>query len=189
MATREILVSRTGVARAVYDPKVHQLLSAVGTPEIRRASHVEPTAELSDKAVELLLRQQQPPLDAYPADLVTTPYLLTGLRQRLPSAWWADCSPSSGPVLGPFTDRDAALQAETEWLHANHIPVDVNKPRTRQPAPLLCYCGGECVPGFLLCPECVARDNEERERDTRSRIQIEPPTTPVLTEADLAAKP
>lgn len=184
MATREIIVSRTGVARAVYDPRVHQLLSAVGTPEIRRASHVEPTAELSDNAVGLLLRQRQPPLDNYPAELSMTPYLAGGLRARLPAAWWADCSPSGGPVLGPFTDRDTALHEEAKWLSENRIPVR-SAPRS---LPLLCSCGEhDCAPGYLLCPACVARDEHEQaqEHPIMSRIQIEPPTRPVLTEKDL----
>jgi len=30
--------------------------------------------------------------------------------------WWADMGPSGGPVLGPFTSRSEALQAERGWL-------------------------------------------------------------------------
>ncbi len=30
--------------------------------------------------------------------------------------WWADMGPVDGPVLGPFTSRTEALQAEREWL-------------------------------------------------------------------------
>jgi len=30
--------------------------------------------------------------------------------------WTADLSPVNGPVLGPFTTRTAALDAELEWL-------------------------------------------------------------------------
>jgi len=30
--------------------------------------------------------------------------------------WWADLSPVSGPKLGPFEKRSAALEAELEWL-------------------------------------------------------------------------
>ena len=35
--------------------------------------------------------------------------------------WWADLSPVSGPVLGPFGRRTAALQAEQDWLTANWL--------------------------------------------------------------------
>ena len=30
--------------------------------------------------------------------------------------WWADLSPISGPKLGPFEKRSAALEAELTWL-------------------------------------------------------------------------
>jgi hypothetical protein len=31
--------------------------------------------------------------------------------------WWADLSPVGGPMLGPFTHRSLALEAEVDWLH------------------------------------------------------------------------
>jgi len=30
--------------------------------------------------------------------------------------WYADLSPVAGPILGPFTLRSQALQAEFDWL-------------------------------------------------------------------------
>ena len=30
--------------------------------------------------------------------------------------WWADMGPSSGPMLGLFTSRSQALEAERRWL-------------------------------------------------------------------------
>ena len=33
--------------------------------------------------------------------------------------WTADLGPSCGPVLGPFTLRAAALEAERDWLRVN----------------------------------------------------------------------
>lgn len=33
--------------------------------------------------------------------------------------WYADLSPVSGPLLGPFTLRQEALDAEVEYLKAN----------------------------------------------------------------------
>lgn len=33
--------------------------------------------------------------------------------------WEADLSPVSGPVLGPYTTRQEALDAEVEWLNQN----------------------------------------------------------------------
>lgn len=31
--------------------------------------------------------------------------------------WYADMSPSGGPLLGPFYLRSLALEAEVEWIH------------------------------------------------------------------------
>lgn len=33
-----------------------------------------------------------------------------------PNGWTADLSPVGGPVLGPFTQRSAALSTELAWL-------------------------------------------------------------------------
>ena len=35
--------------------------------------------------------------------------------------WTADLSPVSGPLLGPFATRSAALAAEQEWLEVNWL--------------------------------------------------------------------
>jgi hypothetical protein len=35
--------------------------------------------------------------------------------------WWADLSPVSGPKLGPFQQRSAALEAETSWLREHWL--------------------------------------------------------------------
>lgn len=35
--------------------------------------------------------------------------------------WTADLSPVGGPLLGPFTNRSAALDAEREWLERNWL--------------------------------------------------------------------
>ena len=37
--------------------------------------------------------------------------------------WWADLSPVSGPQLGPFARRSAALAAERDWLE-QHWPAE-----------------------------------------------------------------
>lgn len=36
-------------------------------------------------------------------------------------SWTADMSPVNGPVLGPFSTRQAALSAEVEWLDSKYI--------------------------------------------------------------------
>jgi len=35
--------------------------------------------------------------------------------------WWADLSPVEGPVLGPFTLRSQALDAEQCWLRSHWL--------------------------------------------------------------------
>jgi hypothetical protein len=37
--------------------------------------------------------------------------------------WTADLSPVSGPKLGPFPNRTAALRAEQDWLATNWLSV------------------------------------------------------------------
>lgn len=35
--------------------------------------------------------------------------------------WWADMSPTNGPLLGPFDFRSEALAAERAWLETNWL--------------------------------------------------------------------
>ena len=37
--------------------------------------------------------------------------------------WTADLSPVAGPLLGPFPNRSAALDAERDWLEAHWLPA------------------------------------------------------------------
>jgi hypothetical protein len=37
--------------------------------------------------------------------------------------WMADLSPVAGPLLGPFPNRSAALDAERDWLEAYWLPA------------------------------------------------------------------
>ena len=106
----EIIIGKGGQTRAIYSPTASRLLSTLGTTETRRASHVEPTAELGEAALRELVK----------ANPGTTP---DAIRALLPTdAWWADLTPVGGPVLGPFHERDVALAAELTWLQANNIP-------------------------------------------------------------------
>ena len=46
-----------------------------------------------------------------------------------PDGWWtADLSPRGGPVLGPFTLRQEALDAERAWLEV-HLLGALPEPR------------------------------------------------------------
>lgn len=37
--------------------------------------------------------------------------------------WTADLSPVAGPLLGPFPNRSAALDAERDWLETHWLPA------------------------------------------------------------------
>ena len=105
MATKreEIIISPDGTVRGVYSPIVDKITKALGDPVTQRASHVEPTNELSDKAAQWLWDNKEEPV--------------------LPDKWWADMLPVEGPVLGPYDTREEALDEEVKWLHAHNIPV------------------------------------------------------------------
>lgn len=77
MARHRIIATKEGKLVFVYNDSLRCLLN-LGAAAIRRASEVEPTADLR---------------------------------------WSADLSRVSGPQIGPFRDRDAAIAAEVEWLN------------------------------------------------------------------------
>lgn len=103
--TVHIVIPPQGGARALYSPQAHQLLSAIGTVQTRRASHVEPSGSLRPEAASWLLQGGTTPLAE--------------------GAWWADLLPVDGPVLGPFETRDAAVAAELVWLQDHQYPVSI----------------------------------------------------------------
>jgi hypothetical protein len=72
-----IVVEPNGTIKLIYCDDLRGLLQD-GRVEIKRVSHVEPTAD---------------------------------------GRWTADLSPINGPVLGPYEMRQAALDAEVEWLN------------------------------------------------------------------------
>ena len=112
----EVIVGKDGTIRAVYSPVTAKLAQAFGTPEVRRASHVEPTAELTRTAAYVWVSNHCPQPDQG---------RLSGpeLRMLLPEGWWADMTPVGGPVLGPYDTREEALDDEKTWLLEHHIPT------------------------------------------------------------------
>jgi hypothetical protein len=136
----EFVISPKGEIRGIYSPESDQILRSIaeqnsGEIVTRRASHVEPTEELRDEALQwlharadskligdiLVVKGTMPPrystfdAAAFRADC----------NKAFPGRWWADLTPVNGPVLGPYAtgDRDKALADEIEWLKANGIPV------------------------------------------------------------------
>lgn len=119
----EVIVGKDGSIRAIVSPVVERLARKLGTPEIHRASNVEPTAELSQAAKDWICQ-----------------YLHIDVTQYLPDQpwmtgnWWADLlRQTDGVVLGPFDTREEALAAEETWLRERNIPVCVPC-RTQSPS-------------------------------------------------------
>jgi hypothetical protein len=85
---------------------------------VARNSNVDWTADLSDAALLAVAKQRGLPWGRPRAQL-------EGL---LPAAWWADMLPVSGPVLGPFETRAAALAAEEAYLLERNLPLPARAP-------------------------------------------------------------
>ena len=73
-----------GNIKFIYDDQAAGVAKEIGPLTIKRASHVEPSAD---------------------------------------GSWYADMSPVTGPMLGPYSTREEALFVERHWLIANDIPI------------------------------------------------------------------
>lgn len=130
MAKQQIIIPRDGIAtgeqkvRAIYSPLTASLLGALGETAMRRASHVEPGAELSDAAIVWLLQHGigKEDVSHHAATLCWRVWVANG-QARLVDKWWADLLPVDGPVLGPFDTNTEALEAEVVWLKEHNIPI------------------------------------------------------------------
>lgn len=106
------MIPRTGLSlgvpiRGINSPVVTAVCGDQ-IEHIRRASHVEPTQELSPLAqLELACARG---------------LTIAELCSQYKNQWWADMHLSGGDILGPYPDRPQALAAEHEWLLAHHIP-------------------------------------------------------------------
>ena len=78
----QLVITSSGVVRCVYSEEID--LTALGSPVITRASHVDPDQQ---------------------------------------GRWSADLSPVGGPMLGPFSSRSEALDAERQWLERNWLQL------------------------------------------------------------------
>lgn len=130
MAKQQIIIPRDGIAtgaqkvRAIYSPLTANLLGVLGETDMRRASHVEPGAELSDAAIAWLLQHEVGKEDVHhhASKQCWRVWVHNGTR-RLVDTWWADLLPVDGPVLGPFDTNTEALAAEVVWLKEHNIPI------------------------------------------------------------------
>ena len=109
----KIRFDRDGTARTIYGEEID--LTKLGTVELRRASHVDPTAELTEDARIWLLDKNEEMND----------HLASASPNN--SCWWADMLPMNGPVLGPFVTRSDALAAEVAWIDAHGMYPKLNE--------------------------------------------------------------
>jgi hypothetical protein len=105
----KIRFDRDGTARTIYGEEIN--LAKLGVVELRRASHVDPTRELTEAAYNWLLEKYEKLSD----------HLISADKVRDCQKWWADMLPMNGPVLGPFATRSEALQAEMVWIDEHGI--------------------------------------------------------------------
>ena len=82
-------------------------LKDLGTTTTRRASHVLPVNPTL-RAIFRWLR-----------DRFGEKGIIATFTRRWPCLWQADLAPSNGPVLGPFRNRQDAIDAEIAWLQSN----------------------------------------------------------------------
>lgn len=139
-----IFVSKSGEVRHVHSTEAAKITGDLpGERSLRRASKVEPTAELSDEAIAWLAVCDPEPRVAFVTwrpSMIPTAETCGRLRDTLveiyPDRWWADLLPSGGPILGPFGTNQEALQAELDWLDAHQVPTVTTPPRELSDIPL-----------------------------------------------------
>ena len=113
------IVSKKGQLRGIYSPELQTIAETLGPVQIRRASHVEPSTELSLEAHAAVVQRAVEIGSSPDSDI-----LLRALDT--PGRWWADMTPvTPNLVLGPFWTRDEALAAESAWLAEHNIPLPV----------------------------------------------------------------
>ena len=121
--SQDLIVTKTGEVRGINSPLVAKIADALGTSEIMRASHVDPTNELSDAALAWLLANRPEVIREVPTIGYLNDTPRAAMIRQLPATWWADMLPVGGPVLGQFPSYDAARDAEIVWLREHNIPV------------------------------------------------------------------
>jgi hypothetical protein len=99
-----IAFDKDGNPQFVVDP-VFDGLAELGTVSKRRASHVTPVNPVL-RVIFRLVRW-----------LVKDESQVAGWTRTWGCLWQADLAPSGGPVLGPYSDRKAAIRAEVDWLN------------------------------------------------------------------------
>lgn len=96
MPRPKLFVAADGSIRAVHSDEATTFLAQVGSARVRRATHIEVTADLSNSAICAADRQ----------GIATSKY---------PEHFWAHI-PATDQILGPFTTYGEAVTAELAVL-------------------------------------------------------------------------
>lgn len=121
----DMIFGKNGEVRHIYNENLEEISQAISDKrETTRASHVEPSASLSEAAREWI--SDYAAKHGYPCTMNGSPGELRvvwpqDVPARWPNCWWADMLPMNGPVLGPYATRQVALDAEVEWLDEHHL--------------------------------------------------------------------
>jgi hypothetical protein len=114
--SKKILYGPNGEVKFLHDDRLSPHMEARGTEtKLRRASHVDPGSDLNEAALAWL---EENTGCVEVLDLNDHPRVIS---EQFEAKWFADLLPSDGPVLGPFDTRQAALDAEVEWLNAHNF--------------------------------------------------------------------
>lgn len=105
METGTLIIAPGGRIAGLYSEPVAELLADL-KPSVRRASHVEPIGwakRLAFRALRLAFGERG---------------RVSDWTRSWRGPWQADLKPSGGPVIGPYSDRAAAIAAEIAWIES-----------------------------------------------------------------------
>lgn len=106
----KLVIHPGGEVVAIHSDRIQPLMEQLGQQiTIRRASHVEVTADLSLESANRLISQRG------------ATFAGTWRNPDFNNKFWADLHPSGGPVLGPFDTYQAAIEAEVAWINAHGL--------------------------------------------------------------------
>jgi len=106
-----VVIESDGSVRFLREPGT-EALDALGEPDTRRVSHVEPVHRLLRWAFHALRRHRR------------DDGVLAAFTRRWPCRWQSRLSPVGGPTLGPFARRSAAIAAEIDWINTCYLEAN-----------------------------------------------------------------
>jgi len=118
MSKIRFIITPTGNVRCLVGQLPVDMRTKLGdVVSTKRCSHVDTWNDLSKYAQCVLYAHSRVPEGAYAPVDPHCAWL---------NKWWADMTPVRGPVLGPFEERQDALDAEIEYLYEHHLPEPRN---------------------------------------------------------------